>query len=110
MKSGSMARGRPRAAFPVVLVSLAGSVVLAEAPRSALRSLKRKPPDDPNEPYWSDPNWSSPIDFWSDAQNRKLHVRSLLLTENGDAADFGLRRSGDGTYPNGPPLASRKGQ
>ncbi len=72
--------------------------------------LKRHAADDPHTPLRADPSWSSPIDFWYDGQNRKLHVRSLLLTENGDAPDIGLRRSGDGTYPNGPPLASRRNQ
>lgn len=72
--------------------------------------LKRQRADHSEFPLRSDPNWSAPIDFWYDAQNRKLHARSLLLTENGDAADLGLRRAGDGTYPNGPPLAIRRGQ
>lgn len=95
----------PPPEIPIVQVLKNGDVLFGQNV-----GLKRKPADDPNTPLRSDPGWSSPIDFWYDAQNRKLHVRSLLITENGDAPDFGLRRSGDGTYPNGPPLRSKKSQ
>jgi hypothetical protein len=57
----------------------------------------------------TDPQHSSPIDFYWDARDRKLHVRSILLTENGDPADLAFRRSGDETYPYGPPMGVRKG-
>ena len=73
--------------------------------------VARRPADDkdPNSRLETDPQHTSPIDFYWDAQDRKLHVRSILLTENGDPADLGFRRSGDETYPYGPPLAIRAG-
>jgi len=73
--------------------------------------IARRPANDkdPNSRLETDPQHTSPIDFYWDAQDRKLHVRSILLTENGDPADLGFRRSGDETYPYGPPVAIRAG-
>jgi len=73
--------------------------------------IARRPANDkdPNSRLETDPQHTSPIDFYWDAQDRKLHVRSILLTENGDPTDLGFRRSGDETYPYRPPLAIRAG-
>lgn len=38
---------------------------------------------------------ASPIDFWWDDIHRRLHTRTILLTENGDPAEVAIRRSGD---------------
>lgn len=65
--------------------------------------------DDPNSRLETDPQHSAPIDFYWDARDRKLHVRSILLTENGDPADLAFRRAGDETYPYGPPQAVKAG-
>jgi hypothetical protein len=72
--------------------------------------IKRRRSDKrPNAPLDTASQQSSPIDFYWDAQGRKLHTRSLILTENGDPADLAFRRSGDETYPYGPPMAIRAG-
>lgn len=63
----------------------------------------------PDAQLETNPQHTSPIDFYWDARDRKLHVRSILLTENGDPADLAFRRSGDETYPYGPPMGIRKG-
>jgi hypothetical protein len=46
-------------------------------------------------------NAEIPIDFWWDSLHRRLHVRTLLVSETGDTPELGLRRAG-GTYPDGP--------
>ncbi|MEW6741768.1 MAG: hypothetical protein AB1486_03330 [Planctomycetota bacterium] len=43
----------------------------------------------------------APVDFWWDWQHRRVHTRSLILTEVGDPPDLALQRAG-GTWPNGP--------
>ena len=71
---------------------------------------RRKAGDgNPNARLETDPQHSAPIDFYWDARDRKLHVRSILLTENGDPPDLAFRRAGDETYPYGPPMAVGKG-
>ena len=50
---------------------------------------------DPSSRLETDPQHSAPIDFYWDARDRKLHVRSILLTENGDPAYLAFRRAGD---------------
>jgi hypothetical protein len=101
---------KPRAATapttaPIAVVSVLknGDVLFGE--NAGLRYRQEGNPPS----LHSDPGHASPIDFWWDAPNRKLHVRSLEVTENGDAPEIGIRRSGDGTYPNGPPLPVTKG-
>lgn len=49
-------------------------------------------------------NSACPIDFWWDLGHRRLHTRTILLTENGDPPELALRRS-DGTYPDGAAAA-----
>lgn len=73
--------------------------------------IARRPANDkdPSARSETDPQHCSPIDFWWDARDRKLHVRSILLTENGDPPDLAFRRSGDETYPYGAPLAIKAG-
>lgn len=44
------------------------------------------------------------VDLWWDEEHRRLHTRTLLVTENGDTPEVALRRS-DGTYPDGAPAA-----
>lgn len=43
----------------------------------------------------------APIDVLWDSRGRKLHARSLILTEVGDAVDLRIRRA-PGGYPDGP--------
>jgi hypothetical protein len=46
-------------------------------------------------------NIRAPIDVWWDEKARKLHARSLILTEMDDPVDLRLRRA-PGKYPDGP--------
>jgi len=43
----------------------------------------------------------APVDLAWDMPTRRLHARSLVLTETGDAVDLRIRRA-PGTYPDGP--------
>lgn len=49
---------------------------------------------------WNSP-LQAPVDLAWDAKTRRLHARSLVLTEVGDAVDLRIRRA-PGTYPDGP--------
>ncbi|MHB1459339.1 MAG: hypothetical protein ACYC0V_20710 [Armatimonadota bacterium] len=54
---------------------------------------------------WNTPI-QAPIDLVWDAKTRRLHLRSLNLTETGDAVDLRIRRL-PGKYPDGPDLANQ---
>ena len=49
-------------------------------------------------PHISD-NEQVPVDFWYDAAHRRLHTRTVMLSEVGDPGEVALRRA-KGIYPN----------
>lgn len=61
---------------------------------------------------WTGPamnnNLARPIDFWWDDDKRRLHTRTILLTELGDPSECALRRA-EGTYPDGTPAGVGSG-